>query len=325
MKVVLIYRQKRPGGHSIEGLFHTIAEDLRKQVEVIEYECGPRWHSLIDAWRLRKQRADIYHITGDIHYLTLLLPTNKTVLTVHDLYHYTHQLKGWKRWIFKWLWLILPIRSARAVTVISQETLHSIHDKLGIYDKEISVIGDCVNPIFRRTPKPFNKTRPVILQVGTRPNKNLSRTIQALRGIPCRLSIIGQLDAKMLEELKQVGLDYEHGANLDLDGVFQKYVEADVVCFASLYEGFGMPIIEAQAIGRPLITSDRSPMKEVAGAGACLANPESVEQIRDCILRILHNEDYRSRLVICGLENAERHAASAVGNQYCRLYKTITP
>ena len=84
VKVVLIYRPRRLGGHSIEELFRTVMKELRKHVEVLEYETGSRWCVLLDAWKLRRLQADIYHVTGDINYLVLLLPWRKVVLTIHD-------------------------------------------------------------------------------------------------------------------------------------------------------------------------------------------------------------------------------------------------
>ena len=88
MKVVIIYRQRLPGAHSIEELFHAVAGELTKEVEVIEYEASSPWLVLFDAWQLRKLKADIYHVTAAINYIVLLLPRKKTVLTVPDIGHY---------------------------------------------------------------------------------------------------------------------------------------------------------------------------------------------------------------------------------------------
>ena len=148
MKVVYIHRHKRNDAFSIEELFHTIADELRKQVEVIEYETGTRWDTLRDVWRLRKLNADIYHVTGDIHYFVPLLPHGKTVLTVHDIGHYLFGLRGFKRRIYKWLWLQWPIRAARAVTAISREIQDNIVSHLGIRRNRIEIIEDCHSVLF---------------------------------------------------------------------------------------------------------------------------------------------------------------------------------
>src|SRR5437867_6188789 len=168
MKAVFIYRRRREGAYSIEELFHTIAGELRKHVEVIEYETGTRWEMLRDVWRLRKMRADIYHVTGDITYFALSLPHRKAVLTVPDIGHYLFGLRGFRRWIYKWLWLLWPIRAARAVTVISRDTMDNIVSYLGVLRNSIEIIECCHSELFSPVIRPFNTTCPVILQVGTK-------------------------------------------------------------------------------------------------------------------------------------------------------------
>lgn len=285
MKVIFIYRCKREGGHSIEQLFLTIAGELRKHVQVIEYETGTRWDMLRDVWRLRKMGADIYHLTGDINYFVPLLPHKKTVLTVHDIGHYLYGLRGFKRWIYKLLWLLWPIRAARAVTAVSKETRDNIVRHLGIPGSRIETIENCHSAVFKPVSRPFNVVCPIILQVGTKPYKNVPRLIEALMGIRCQLVLIGQLDAALTRKLAECDVDYVSRVNLTHEEIYKQYVECDIVSFISIGEGFGVPIIEAQAAGRPLITSKVSPMREVAGEGACLVDPLDVSQIREGICK----------------------------------------
>ena len=81
--------------------------------------------------------ADIYHITGDINYLALFLPRKKTILTVPDIGHYLYGLTGLKRWVYKWIWLMLPLHFVRFATAISQSTFDCIVQKLGIQKEKI--------------------------------------------------------------------------------------------------------------------------------------------------------------------------------------------
>ena len=210
MKVVLIYRPRRLGGHSIEELFRTVMKELRKHVEVLEYETGSRWCVLLDAWKLRRLQADIYHVTGDINYLVLLLPWRKVVLTIHDLGHYLFKLRGLRRWIYKWLWLALPIRVAAAVTAVSNSTRDSIVRHLGLTEEQVDVIMNCFSLSFKPKARVFNTACPTILQVGTQPYKNVLRLVEALRGINCRLSLLGPLDSELEEKLKKYETKYEN-------------------------------------------------------------------------------------------------------------------
>ena len=119
MKIILIYRRDVEGSHSISTLFDAIKLQLTPNLNVIKYVVGSKWRLPYDLIKLKLLHGDIYHITGDVHYFSIFFPRKKTVLTIHDLGHYTITLKGIKRWIYKWLWLIIPIYYADIVTTIS--------------------------------------------------------------------------------------------------------------------------------------------------------------------------------------------------------------
>jgi glycosyltransferase involved in cell wall biosynthesis len=101
------------------------------------------------------------------------------------------------------------------------------------------------------------------------------------------------------------------------------YRRSDMVVFASLYEGFGLPILEAQAIGRPVITSNFGAMREAAGEGALLVDPYSVEAIREAIMRIKNELGLREELVCKGRENAEKFRADAIALKYAQIYRAL--
>jgi len=149
----------------------------------------PRVHNMQHAAR---QMADVHHIVGDSHYLAFGLPPEKTVLTIHDCGTLT-RLAGLKRALLKYLWFTGPMRRAAVVTTISQVSKDELHKWVGSLADKVVVVPDCVFGDFVYDPKPFNEERPVVLQVGTKWNKNVERVMEAVAGTGCRLEVVGEL------------------------------------------------------------------------------------------------------------------------------------
>jgi glycosyltransferase involved in cell wall biosynthesis len=270
----------------------------------------------------RRNQGDVNHITGDVHYVDYLLKKKTTILTIHDCASLDRSsgLAHWLLWLF-WYWL--PEKRCAEISVISEFTKSSLLGHLHCEPAKIQVVHDPAPNGFKPSPKPFNTACPVILQVGTGWNKNLGRVAVALKGVPCRLEIVGPLSDKHTEVLSANGIAYSNHVGLSDEGLLSLYQACDLVVFASLYEGFGLPIIEAQSVGRPVVTSNRCSMPEVAGDAACLVDPESVQSIRDGILKIINDRPFREKLVRKGFENVTRFALEKVAAEYAELYRRL--
>lgn len=111
--------------------------------------------------------------------------------------------------------------------------------------------------------------------------------------------------------------------NLSFEELLEKYIESDMLIFPSLYEGFGMPILEAQTVGRVVVTSNVTSMPWVSGGGACLVDPFSISSIREGILRVIREPYYRESLIENGLRNIKRFDPDLISNSYLNLINKI--
>ncbi|WP_373104072.1 glycosyltransferase family 4 protein [Phocaeicola plebeius] len=326
MNINYYYRNKKTG-FSIGVVFDTIVNEIGINNQVIRtflpYPNATIPSILKNGWFAKNEEKNNYinHITGDVHYLLWFLRRRKTIVTVHDIMYY-HYLKGIKKKIWKLLY-ITPLKRAAHVTFISDFAYKQVSEVINLDMKKVHIIPNPVDSSFTYSPKEFNVKKPIILHIGTLERKNLERTIEALDGIDCHLRIIGELKEQTIDLLKRHHIEYSNGINLTHEEIVTEYRNADVINFPSLFEGFGMPIIEGQATGRIVITSNLSPMKEVAGNGAILINPYSAEDIRNAYLSVIQNESIREQLINEGLKNIENYKVRKVVQQYTDLYKEI--
>ena len=344
MKVVYLHRKPRQfGNFSIESYFEDIRSclpSISKDIEPIVYQSPffsdgilPRIKNILDAKRqTQKLHSDINHITGDVHFLTMGLNPAKTILTIHDcafLEQHDNSLKGkLKQKFLKTFWLDIPVKQAKFVTTVSEATKNEIIKHTGCNPDKIVVIPTTISPKFAEAtknyiPKEFNSKKPIILQLGAAFNKNLERLFEALEGVNCQLHIIAPLSEYHFELLKKYHIDYKHQNRVSFEELILAYKHCDLVSFVSTIEGFGMPIIEAQTLQKPIITSNVSSMPWVAGKEACLVNPYSVEEIRNGILKIINDDAYRKNLIENGQENITRFDTKTVARQYVELYQKV--
>ncbi len=326
------YLFRRSGtGHSIEELFGAIRREIgqrgvtTKAVYLPHISQGLRrvWQNI---WFSRQQNADIFHITGDVHYVVLALPASRTILTIHDCFLLEkNRYRPFRYALFWLLWYYLPIRRAGVVTAVSEKTRQELLRYVGRIAQKVQVIPNGYDPVFRFSSKSFGRHCPTLLQLGTAPHKNLSRLIAAIEGVPCTLVIVGLLTTETLADLQQYQIKYQHYEKLSRAEIVHLYVACDIVTFVSMYEGFGMPILEANAVGRVVITSDVSPMREVAAGAAYLVDPTDVDAIRRGVLQLIQDDVCRKRLIDNGLRNTQQYTTAIAADRYKALYDQLEP
>lgn len=326
--MITFFHRNHKCGYSIYKVFKTIEDELKSQnLEIEEYfmpsQYSMPWDIIRNSIFTFKHRntKGINHISGHIHDVILGLIGCKTVLTIHDLVFIDNVRNPIKRF-YKWLfWLYIPVKLANKVTCISNETKRKILKH--IKTDKITVIYNPIDPAFKYIPKIFNEECPIILHIGTFWNKNLERSIIALEGIKCHLRIIGEIDNHILQLLQAKKINFSNAKDLSDEEIKQEYIQCDIVNFPSIYEGFGMPVIEGQQTGRIVITSAIEPIKEIAGNGAYFINPYNIEDLKTAYLEIIKNKNLREDLIKRGLKNAKRFETKNIVFQYLNLYNEI--
>ena len=323
LHVRLLIRDKRPGNYSIEGVFNQIVTALKGKVQfnedVVRTSAG-RWAALL---KIKSGKYDINHITGDVHFLALSLPSDSTIITVHDIGHYEVTLKGIKRKLYKLFWLKWPLSKAKYITCISEFTKNRLIEVVGIHSSRIRVIYNPVPREFKFNPKVLSQVKPKILQIGTGKTKNRIGLIKAAKGFNCTLIFIGELHSEHKQLLNDFKIEYLNPSHISQEDIYNYYKESDIVFFASFYEGFGLPIIEAHSVGRPVITSRCASMPEIAGDAAIFVDPHSPDEIRGAIERITSDVTLYEKLVNAGLNNIKRFDSAVIAEQYYQLYQTV--
>lgn len=324
-KVTYFFRKPLAQYHSVETMFSIMLAELppevRFQAVYVPFKSSGLVEILKNYFYAGKHQAPLNHITGDIYYVAPALK-GKTILTILDIETLSRG-NALRRLFVSLMWFWLPAIKAARIAVISEFTKKQLERVIPFAKNKIVVIHCPADPSLKHTPGSLNAIKPRILHIGTKSNKNLERTLEAISGVPCSLVIVGKLTEQQKDLLVIFGIEYENHQNVSRQQLVEQYVLCDLLCFASSYEGFGLPIIEANAIGRPVVAGNAGSIPEVAHDAACLVNPYSVEDIRRGILRVIGDAQYRDQLVQNGLKNIVRFNAKKITEQYVALYNEV--
>jgi len=323
LSVTYFYREPRKTGVSIEGIFQLMRADLQDRIEIREYYCEPGLSRFKNTVKAGKNANKINHITGDVNFLAMGLRGKKNILTIHDFGFYENPVHSkLVKIVYRLFWFYMPLKCVDIVTVVSEFTKEKLIRYFNFPEHHIRVIHDPVKPVFRYSEKGKVSERPVVLMLGTGKHKNLDNLIEAAKGTGYHLDIIGWPAADELAKLNSYGISHTIYNKLSDQEVYERYVACDMLFIASFYEGFGMPIVEAQAVGRPVITSNIGAMKEVGEGSAILVDPHSPEEIRKAMASLLERGLYND-VVKRGVANARKYDHQIIAEQYLAVYKEL--
>jgi len=294
------------------------------------------WEQVAQPWVLRWVEADLAH--GPVFVGPLAAPC-PFIVTVHDLsfLRFPHLFRPANR-LYLGVLTRASVRRARRVIAVSAHTAEETVRLLGVEREKVDVVYHGVGSEFRPLPpeevRAFRVRKGLperyVLCVGTlEPRKNLARLVEAfarLREPGLKLVLAGGrgwYNEEIFTRVEQLGLregvvfpGYVPGRELPY-----WYNTATVFAYPSLCEGFGMPVLEAQACGVPVLTSDCSALPEAAGDGALLVDPCNVGAVAEGLQRLLTDEALRETLRQRGLAHAARFTWQQTAAETVAVYR----
>jgi len=293
------------------------------------------WEQLNWPWQAWRQEIHLLH---SMAFVTPLVTSCPVVLTVYDLsfMHYPEQFPFGQRWYLTSQTNRSCQKASRIIT-ISESSRQDVHRFFNIPLAKIDVVYPGVDPIYRpyaaaevETFKAENGLGRFILHVGTlQPRKNILTLLQAFAQLAepdLDLVLIGGkgwLFTDIFASAQALGLeDQVHFAGYVPDDLLPLwYNAAACLVFPSLYEGFGLPVVEAMACGTPVVASNSSSIPEAVGEAGLLFEPQQVEACADRITAVLHDPQLSAKMRRLGLEQAGQFSWERAGLETAAVYQ----
>jgi glycosyltransferase involved in cell wall biosynthesis len=319
----------------------TLTEHERPHVHPIVLDAWPGW-----TWTPVRFPRDIGARRIDVAHVQYIIPPASpapVVTTIHDvafkrfprLFPLKHRL------LLNWL---IPFAAHNSAAVItgSEATKRDLVELYGVDERKIHVTPYAADESYRPMAKAsaqravrnrLDVPTPYVLSVGVlQPRKNLPRLVRAYGRIadevPHHLVLVGKEGwageelasavAALPRDKRPVFTGYV--ADADLPAL---YAGADLFAYPSLYEGFGLPPLEAMACGTPVITSNRSSLPEVVGEAGVMVDPTDERALSEAMLRLLNSHEERAALSAAGVEQASRFSWKRTAEMTWQVYEHV--
>jgi glycosyltransferase involved in cell wall biosynthesis len=293
------------------------------------------WEQMALPFQIARRKFDIVHSLG---YVIPLGAGGRHVVTVHDVNYIGH--KGWRTGIGRNAFRFFAertVKKADRVISVSEFSKSEIVRHMAVPAGKVTVVHSAGRDV-----KPFDGShqsdhlrsfnRPYVMAFSAlSAHKNIGRLITAFEkiasSVPHDLVLVGHMPVKASHraELEAANTDERihftgYVSDADVASLMQN---ASLFAFPSLYEGFGLPLLDAQNAGIPVVCSSAGALPEVGGDGVVLFDPLSVDDIARTLQRALLDTELRDRLVARGYENAQKFSWDATARQTLAVYDAV--
>jgi glycosyltransferase involved in cell wall biosynthesis len=322
----------------------TVLADLPANFQVVA-ERSPVYsvrEMLALSWKLFRLKIDLYHAT---HYVLPAVVPCRVVVTIHDIIHllYPEFLPSRLAFLYAQRMIHRSLARGDRIISVSQNTKADLMEHFEVDGTKIDVVYNGVDDVFRRhlpaedlarALKSLEIERPYLLFVGNpaKKHKNLDNVVKAyararqLAGFDAPLVCVGDRTAagfKIRQRAAQLGIGDRvlllgHVAQEALPAIYQG---ASLFLYPTLYEGFGLPVVEAMASGVAVVTSNTSSLKEIAEGYAHLVDPLDVEATAAAIAQCMGDEEHRRALAKLGLRRAQDFRWGRTAERTLAIYR----
>lgn len=299
------------------------------------------WRTFSIAKDIENLKIDIFHGLSNELPKTIKKTKAKSILTIHDLIfiRFPELYKPFDRKIYLNK-VKYSCNYADKIIAISQQTKNDIVDFLKVDDKKIEVVYQGCNPIYHKKfdddfkniiRKKFKLPEKYLLNVGTiEPRKNILSVVKAIieHNIDIKLVVIGkktkyynEIEKYLSKNNKQEQIIFLE--NVDIKEIATIYQMTEIFLYPSIFEGFGIPIIEAINSGVPVITSKGSCFAETGGKDSIYIEPYNIDEIADAINFLLKNSEKRQQIIDNGYKFVEKFKEENIANDIIKVYQSV--
>ncbi|MDO8735372.1 MAG: glycosyltransferase family 1 protein [Elusimicrobiota bacterium] len=288
---------------------------------------------------IKKAKVGLFHST---HYTIPVMYQGKMVVNIHDLIHlvYPEYLSSKPAYYYAKFMISSACRKAVKIITISENTKNDIIKYFNVEPSKIKITYPAVSDDFNFSPAKSEimkkKYGEYILYVGAiRPHKNILLLIDAFfklkkeKKIKHKLILIGKGKIPYIYAVGKKISDFSLVnevlimEEIEQDKLINFYCGANMFIFPSLYEGFGLPPLEAMACGCPVVCSNNSSLPEVVGGSALTISPTSADELVSAIYRVITDVNLRNNLIEKGLERAKMFSWKKMAEETLKIYEEV--